>query len=113
MSPSDAHALTEIADGGRTQRELVDRLHLDRSSVSRLVDRLVKRGWALRADGDDRRSVRLAATPDGQRVAATVAATRSKRFSELLDAIPPDQRPHVLDAIRLLTAAARTTGDTP
>ncbi len=46
MSPSDAHPLTEIADNGCTQRDLVDHLHLDRSSVSsRLVDRLVKRGW--------------------------------------------------------------------
>lgn len=113
MSPSDAHALTEVADGGRTQRELVDRLHLDRSSVSRLVDRLVKRGWVQRADGEDRRTVRLVATPEGSRVAGGVAAGRSDRFAALLDAVPPDQRAQVLDAIRLLTAAARSTGDMP
>jgi uncharacterized membrane protein len=37
-----AHALTEIADGGVSQRDLVNWLHLDRSSVSRLVERLVR-----------------------------------------------------------------------
>lgn len=56
---------------------------------------------------------RLVATPEGRRVAASVAATRSDRFSALLDAVPADQRARVLDAIRLLTAAARSTGDTP
>lgn len=113
MSPSDAHALTEITDGGCTQRDLVDRLHLDRSSVSRLVDRLVKRGWVQRTGGDDRRTVRLAATVDGQRAAAAVAAGGSARFAVLFDAVPAGQRAQVLDAIRLLTAAARTTGGHP
>jgi DNA-binding MarR family transcriptional regulator len=110
MAPSDAHALTEIADGGRTQRELVDRLHLDRSSVSRLVDRLAARGWVERANGPDRRTVRLLPTPAGRRVAADVAGARAKRFAALLEAVPADRRDEVLDAIRLLTVAAREHG---
>jgi DNA-binding MarR family transcriptional regulator len=110
MAPSDAHALTEIADGGRTQRELVDRLHLDRSSVSRLVDRLAARGWVERANGPDRRTVRLLPTPAGRRVAADVAGARAKRFAALLEAVPADRRGEVLDAIRLLTVAAREHG---
>jgi hypothetical protein len=66
MAPSDAHALTEIvSDGGLTQRELVDRLRLDRSSVSRLVDRLAVRGWVERANGPDRRTVRACAAHSG------------------------------------------------
>jgi DNA-binding MarR family transcriptional regulator len=110
MAPSDAHALTEIADGGRTQRELVDRLHLDRSSVSRLVDRLAARGWVERANGPDRRTVRLLPTPAGRQVAADVAGARAKRFAALLEAVPADRRDEVLDAIRLLTVAAREHG---
>ncbi len=109
MAPSDAHAMTEIADGGVSQRELVDRLHLDRSSVSRLVERLVARGWVRRATGEkDRRTIRLEATPAGQFIAASIAETRSSRFSALLDAVPMDRRDAALDAIRLLTQAART-----
>lgn len=111
MAPSDAHALTEIADGGLTQRELVDRLHLDRSSVSRLVDRLVNRGWVERIAGaEDRRTVRLVAAPAGQRVAADIARSRAERFAALIDAVPPDRRDDVVDAIQLLTKAARTHG---
>jgi DNA-binding MarR family transcriptional regulator len=111
MPPSDAHALTEIvSDGELTQRELVDRLHLDRSSVSRLVDRLVARGWVERADGPDRRTVRVLPTSAGRRVAAEIAGARAKRFAALLEAVPADRRHEVLEAIRLLTAAARHQG---
>ncbi|GAA1294558.1 MarR family winged helix-turn-helix transcriptional regulator [Pseudonocardia aurantiaca] len=113
MAPSDAHALTEIAEGVLTQRALVDRLHLDRSSVSRLVDRLVARGWVERVGGaEDRRTVRLAATPAGQRVAAEIARSRAERFAALIDAVPRERRDDVLDAIQLLKRAARTRGGT-
>jgi DNA-binding MarR family transcriptional regulator len=111
LAPSDAHALTEVvASNGLTQRELVDRLRLDRSSVSRLVDRLVARGWVERADGPDRRTVRLAPTAAGRAVAAEVAEARAARFADLLEAIPADRRDQVLDTLRLLTAAARERG---
>jgi DNA-binding MarR family transcriptional regulator len=111
MAPSDAHALTEIvSDGGLTQRELVDRLRLDRSSVSRLVDRLVARGWVERANGPDRRTVRVLPTPAGRRVAAEIAGARAKRFAALLEAVPVGRRDEVLEAIRLLTVAARHQG---
>jgi DNA-binding MarR family transcriptional regulator len=111
LAPSDAHALTEIvSEDGLTQRELVDRLRLDRSSVSRLVDRLVARGWVERANGPDRRTVRLLPTSAGRRVAADVAGARAKRFAALLEAVPADRRDEVVDAIRLLTVAAREYG---
>jgi MarR family transcriptional regulator, organic hydroperoxide resistance regulator len=113
MAPSDAHALTEIvSEVGLTQRELVDRLHLDRSSVSRLVDRLAARGWVERTNGPDRRTVRVLPTPAGRRVAAEIARARAKRFAALLDAVPADSRDGVLEAIRLLTVAARHQGGT-
>jgi DNA-binding MarR family transcriptional regulator len=111
MAPSDAHALTEVvSDGGLTQRELVDRLHLDRSSVSRLVDRLVARGWVERANGPNRRTVRVVPTSAGRRVAAGIADARATRFAALLEAVPADRRDEVLEAIRLLTVAARDQG---
>lgn len=112
MPPSDAHALTEIADGPTAQRELVGRLGLDRSSVSRLVDRLAARGWIERSAGTDRRTVRLTATDTGRSVAANIADSREQRFAALLEGVPPEHRGAVIDAIKLLTDAARTHGGT-
>lgn len=110
MAPSDAHALTEIADNGRTQRALIDLLHLDPSSVSRLIDRLTRRGWVQRIDGPDRRTVQLVVTDQGRTIAAQLAASRRARFAALLDAVPADQRQTVVDAIALLVRAARPEG---
>jgi DNA-binding MarR family transcriptional regulator len=45
-----------------TQVDLADRLLVDASAVSRLVDRLVKDGLLRRREGADRRSVRLELT---------------------------------------------------
>lgn len=110
MAPSDAHALAEIAAGPLSQRDLVDRLRLDRSSVSRLVDRLVARGWVERSTGaDDRRTVRLTLTAAGRKAATQLAEAREQRFAMLLDAVPADHKDTVLDALKLLTDAARTT----
>lgn len=113
MAPSDAHALTEIADGGRTQRALVDALRLDPSSVSRLVDRLVRRGWVERSAGPDRRTVGLGVTDDGRAVADALAVARRDRFAALLAAVPADSRRAVVDAIAVLARAARPGGDPP
>jgi DNA-binding MarR family transcriptional regulator len=59
--------LTLWDEGPLDQRSLRDRLGLEQSSVSRLVDGLVRRGWVrVEADAADRR-VRLASlTPEGR-----------------------------------------------
>ena len=55
--------------GDRATPSLVSRvLMLEKSSVSREVDRLVERGWMTRSTGADGRSQRLALTAQGQRV---------------------------------------------
>jgi len=54
---------------GISMRELSERLYLHVSTVSGIVDRLVKRGYVVRERSDeDRRIVRLQVTADGRRV---------------------------------------------
>jgi hypothetical protein len=43
-------------------------------------------------------------------VAAGIADARATRFAALLEAVPADRRDEVLEAIRLLTVAARDQG---
>jgi DNA-binding MarR family transcriptional regulator len=106
---SEAHALGELdRDGTLTQSGLARRLRLEKSTVSRLVNQLVDRGWVRRAGRDgDARLVWLELTPDGSRAAGELAVARAARFAELLRRIPIDQRPVVIDALtRLVDAAA-------
>jgi len=55
--------------GDRAAPSLISRvLMLEKSSVSREVDRLVERGWMTRSTGADGRSQRLALTVRGRRL---------------------------------------------
>ncbi len=106
---SDAHALMELAQAdatGLSPTTLADRLQLDRSSVTRLVQRLVERGW-LRRDHDpaDGRAAILRLTGAGRAAAERLAATRAAKFARIVAHIPADERAAVLDALDVLVGA--------
>lgn len=53
-----------LNDGAMSQSQLGERLHLEKSSVSRLTDGLEKRGWIVRSkDPDDSRQRLVEPTP--------------------------------------------------
>lgn len=59
--------LLAAASGGVSQRELGDRLLVDRSNVTGLLDRMEKAGWVRRADHpEDRRVYLVTLTPAGR-----------------------------------------------
>ena len=94
MSVSTAHAICELAaHGPLSQTELADRLGLEPSSVSRLVDQLTRKGWAQRApdpDSNDRRVRLVHLAEPGRQAAVQVSAARAERFARLFDAIEDD-----------------------
>jgi DNA-binding MarR family transcriptional regulator len=106
---SEAHALSELAAGGPlSQRELGERLGLTKGTVSRIIDLLAERGWVCRARStDDARVVVVRLTPSGRAAARRLATRRRSRLSELLDNLPAADRRRVIDALALLTEAAR------
>jgi DNA-binding MarR family transcriptional regulator len=53
----------------------------------------------------------LELTDSGRKAAADLAAARAARFAQLLEAIPADQRQHVIDALTLLVEAAHDHAD--
>jgi DNA-binding MarR family transcriptional regulator len=106
---SEAHALSVLADDGPLhQTDLVHHLALGKSTVSRLVDQVVARGWARRTtSADDARRRLVELTPAGRQAASTLAQARATRIARLLQRIPPADRPAVLGALETLTEAAR------
>ena len=110
MSVSTAHALCELATGPPlNQRDLADRLGLSPSTVSRLTDQLVAKGWAERRpdpDSTDTRVRLVTLTTAGEHVAGQVLAARGERFARLLDAVPADRHATVIEALHLLKAAS-------
>ena len=82
LSLTQLRVLAILRDRAPTMAELAAYLGLERSSVSGLIDRAVKRGLVRRdASEDDGRAVRVSLTPDGRRLASVGA----QQIGELLE----------------------------
>lgn len=111
VSIGEAHALLEIArEPGMTQNGLAARLHLEKSTISRLAGLLEGRGWVRRVRDDrDARFIRLQLTRRGVTAHANIAASRSAKFNRIFDAIPADRRNDVVQALSVLLEVTRDT----
>jgi DNA-binding MarR family transcriptional regulator len=72
--------------------ELAREYGIDASAVTRLVDRLEKRGLLRRVrSSEDRRAVRLALTPEGEAIAARMPAIFTSVTDELAKGFTPEE----------------------
>jgi DNA-binding MarR family transcriptional regulator len=115
MSVSAAHTLMELASSHPlTLNELTIRLHLQKSTVSRLVDQLVRRRWMRRIPHPtDGRAVLLQLTDKGHQVAHRVAASREAKFSAVAARLNEAELDSVLTALEVLVRAINGAHDGP
>lgn len=94
VSLSELFAIHELdADGPLAQRDLTERLRLDKSTVSRLVAGLVRKGYVARErDPANRRLDRLLVTEDGRRAHRELRDAFHSRHVRVLDAMTADER---------------------
>lgn len=107
LSVAEAYVLMELsADKLLPQQALVERLNLAKSTVSRLLKQMLKRGWVDRErDLHDGRAWVWCLTEKGEALAADVAAARQKKFEQILAQIPPDSQSAIFDSLTLLVEA--------
>ena len=105
---AQCHALLELADSTLSLTGLAEILGLDRSTLSRTVDSLVKAGLVERSDNpSDRRSLRLALTTAGTAEAAYIDDTCNRYYAELLADMSEEDRLHVLRGVALMAERMR------
>ena len=109
VAVAEAHTLMELAQGAPlSQNDLVARLHLEKSTVSRLVGILETRGWIVRArSAQDGRARELRLTDTGRQIAADLAEARRTKFARVFEAIPEEARAAVLESLHILVEAMR------
>ncbi|MFJ2742078.1 MarR family winged helix-turn-helix transcriptional regulator [Streptomyces sp. NPDC087440] len=93
QNPTDFHALNVLERSGPlTTGALATRIGLTQSATTRLVDRLVRNGWARRVpDPDDRRRVGVEAVPlTPQQVSDSLGPVR-EHIGTVLAAFTPDE----------------------
>ncbi len=112
LSPSAVHALIEVEQGGVTARELAARLRLEKSSVSRMLRKLVESGDVHEEPGEDDGRVKvLSLTTSGKQRVMAIHAFASAQVADALSRLRPRQAHTVLEGLRLYThALANRTG---
>lgn len=107
VAVAEAHALLELSLAeALSQNDLAARLQLEKSTISRLVGILEERAWISRTRSlHDRRVIDLRLTDAGRQAAEQLSMARQAKFARLLSALPAEQHPIILEALRLLTEA--------
>ena len=112
LSPSAVHALIEIERGEVSAREIATRLRLDKSSVSRMLRKLVESGdVSEKVDARDSRAKMLSLNAAGKlKVAATHAHAR-QQVEAALRRLNPGQERSVLQGLSLYGKALAARED--
>ncbi|PKR89233.1 MarR family transcriptional regulator [Pleomorphomonas diazotrophica] len=106
LSPSAVHALIEIEKGGLTARDLGTVLRLEKSSVSRMLRKLVAAGDVTEtADEADGRVKRLSLTAEGRTRVAGIHAFARRQVGGALALLRAGEARTVLDGLRLYSRA--------
>ena len=105
--PSAVHTILEIGiRGPMSAGQLAEFLHLEKSSVSRLVRKLIENGEMRElSDTDDARVKPLALTAKGCRTLAALHAFGRRQVSHALDRLSEAERRTVRDGLMLYARA--------
>jgi DNA-binding MarR family transcriptional regulator len=108
ISVTQCHTLEMLVEHGPMRlNDLTERLFLDKSTTSRVVRTLVKKGYVKQhADPSDRRATALSATRAGRNLCARITDDLVDQQKDLLADLDSDVRAGVVDVIRRLARAA-------
>jgi putative acetyltransferase len=93
------------ASGSLTSGEVSDRLHLDPSTVSRTVAKLIEKGFLVTGGGDDRRSKPLMMTPSGRDELDKLHSYASGQVVEALGLLSQRDQSAVMEGLQVYSRA--------
>ncbi|GII24686.1 hypothetical protein Pme01_42830 [Planosporangium mesophilum] len=109
VSLSQGFALHELdADTPLSQRELAERLRLDKSSVSRLAAEMERKGLLVRErDPNNQRQYRLRLTDKGRAIHVQMRTTFHKQYECWVTAMTQHERAALLEGLPALVRVIR------
>ena len=108
VSITQCNALEVLVERGAMRSQvLASALMLDKSTTTRVVDALVRKGYVeRRPDPEDGRAVSLRATKSGRALYARIHAELIEQQADLLRDLDPEVRAGAAEVIRRLAKAA-------
>jgi DNA-binding MarR family transcriptional regulator len=116
VTVSQCHAILELDHMGPSSclQDLADALMLDKSTLSRIIDSLVRKGWVARdEDPANRRRSLLQLTPEGVQKVAFIHQQCDSSYRKVFNLIPEDKHSQILESILLLSHAMRRARHNP
>lgn len=110
ISVTQCHALETLIERGPCRSQtLAEALLLDKSTTTRVVDALVRKGYVeRRVDAEDARALALHATTAGRRLHRRINDELIEQQIQLLQDLTPEVRNGATELIRRLARVART-----
>jgi len=107
---TQVQVLRALRDGPQTLGKLGHSIGLSPTSVTRVVDRLERRGLvSRRRDSDDRRLVRLQLEPAGERLIGEIRVIRGSDVHLAVEAMTGEERRQLTASLRRLVELARAS----
>ena len=88
-----------------TLNQAAQMVGVDKSSLSRMIERLVRRNLVIRSEGDDRRSLGLTLTPAARKLVPQLAKLADQNDASFFKTLSPKQRKEFLGTIKQLLDA--------
>lgn len=107
ISTAQCFVIVEIGcHPGISVKELAAILHIDKSSVSRTIEELVRKEYVERKSSKkDRRWVTLNLLPQGQAHFEKIEQDMNQKFEKILKEIPEEKQEQVIEALELYVTA--------
>jgi DNA-binding MarR family transcriptional regulator len=111
LSYAQCHPMLELEELGQaTLGELAQRLQLDKSTMSRSVDSLVRQGMLQRTTHpEDRRFVLVSLTAEGKKQCREINRKNDAYFGKVLVQLPEEQRQQLVAQFSQLVALLEET----
>ena len=108
LTPRQAHIVMEIKSNAFRNGDLADRLRVEPSTLTRLLDPLVKKGIVSRGlNPDNRREVLIRLTDEGRAILEELNEKMIHVCTQILRQVPEDKLETVEEGIALLLNAVR------
>lgn len=107
FTTSQCNTLLEIQRAGSlTMNELSEKMNLNTSTMTRVLDNLVRDKYITRdRDEADRRIVVVSLTEAGQEAASKLSSSVNEYYKKIIDNIPVGQVDEVLNSVNILQKA--------
>lgn len=107
ISTAQCFMIVEIGrHPGISVKELAEILHIDKSSVSRSIEELVRKEYIERKNSNkDRRWVVINLLPKGKEYFEKIEHDMNLKFKEILNEIPKEKHEQIIEALQIYVAA--------